>query len=353
MAKLLLKLLVVVLAGWVFFSIFSGSDEAGAAEVTLRVHHFLGEESLPQTGLIEPWAKKVEALSGGRIKVEIHPAMELGGRAPDLIDQVEKGTVDIIWTAAAYTPNRFAKTSVFTLPLVHKGNPVATNLAMIDVFDKYLASEFKGLKPLLLHVHEGHVLHMAHSDVRNLEEFVGKTIRAPGRSVGRWSVEALGAMPTKKRHPKLPKALKAGKLDGALMSFALADSMGVVEVSRSHTYLSKGEPFGTSVYLFLMNEKRYLSLPKDLRAVIDRASGRDLAIMAGKRWAKAGQDAKARAKAAGHKIFVLEKSCGTRVQLALMKVLARYVKSLVAQGVDNNQAAALVQAARDAVMANN
>jgi len=352
-AKLLVKLAIVILAGWIFISIFSGSDEAGASEVTLRVHHFLGDDSLPHTGLIVPWAKRVEALSDGRIKVKIFPDMELGGRAPDLVDQVEQGTVDIIWTAAAYTPDRFARTSVFTLPLVHKADPVATNLAMLDIYKKYLAVEFNGLKPLLLHVHQGHVLHMAHSDVRSLEDFVGKTLRAPGRSVGRWTVEALGASPTKKRHPKLPKALKAAKLDGALMSFALADAMGVAEVSRSHTILADDALFGTSIYLFLMNEKRYQSLPPDLRAVIDKASGRDLAIMAGKRWKKAGQDALAKAKADGHKIFVLEKSCGTRVQLALMKVLARYVKSLVGQGIAQDDAAALVQAAKAAVKAHN
>ncbi len=115
-----------------------------AAELTLRVHHFLGEESLPHQMLIEPWAERIESASNGRIEVEIYPAMTLGGRAPALVEQVREGVVDIIWTAAAYTPGRFPRTEVFTLPMVHRGDPVATNLAIMETLDQGSSMILKG-----------------------------------------------------------------------------------------------------------------------------------------------------------------------------------------------------------------
>ena len=42
--------------------------------------------------------------------------MQLGGRAPQLIDQARDGVVDIVWTLPGYTPGRFTLTEVFELP---------------------------------------------------------------------------------------------------------------------------------------------------------------------------------------------------------------------------------------------
>jgi TRAP-type C4-dicarboxylate transport system substrate-binding protein len=314
--------------------IMAGPSAGISAEITLRVHHFLGDESLPHTGLIAPWARQVERDSKGRIKVEIYPAMALGGRAPDLIKQVENGTVDIIWTAAAYTPKRFMRTSVFTLPLVHRKNAVATNLAMREIFASKLAREFDGLHPLLLHVHQGHVLHMTSRPVRHIDDLAGLTIRPPGRAAGRWVVEELGASPTKKRHPKLPKALAAGKLDGALMSFQLADTMGVADVSMSHTFLPGNEYFGTSVYLFLMNMTRYRSLPDDLRAVIDKNSGTNLSVKTGHRWEAAGTKALKTAISAGHDVIVISQKDHKEVRTRLERTWSRYAEMVKPNGID-------------------
>ena len=45
---------------------------------------------------MKPWGEKIEKESGGRIKVEIYPAMQLGGKPPQLVDQVRDGVVEAI-----------------------------------------------------------------------------------------------------------------------------------------------------------------------------------------------------------------------------------------------------------------
>ena len=72
-----------------------------AQEVTLKLHHFVPAQANQQKFWFEPWAKKLEQDSGGRLKVEIYPSMQLGGKQPQLYDQAKDGVVDIVWTVPA------------------------------------------------------------------------------------------------------------------------------------------------------------------------------------------------------------------------------------------------------------
>ena len=76
----------------------AAASPAEAQEITLRLQHFLPPPSVTHKNFVEPWVRKVEAESGGRIKIEIYPSMQLGGSAPSLYDQVRDGVVDIVWT---------------------------------------------------------------------------------------------------------------------------------------------------------------------------------------------------------------------------------------------------------------
>jgi TRAP-type transport system periplasmic protein len=52
---------------------------ARAQEMTLRLHHFLPAVSNVHRFFLQPWAQKVSAESQGRLKIQIFPAMQLGG----------------------------------------------------------------------------------------------------------------------------------------------------------------------------------------------------------------------------------------------------------------------------------
>lgn len=323
-----------------------GSAQVFAAEFTLRVQHFLGEDSLPHKGLIEPWARRVEADSKGRIEVKVYPKMALGGKTDELVDQVLDGSVDIVWTAAAYTPNRFPHAEVFTLPLVHEGDPAATNQAMMSVMDDLLFQDFKGMKPLLAHVQAGHSLHLSRKTVNSLSDINGLTLRPAGRRVGLWILDAIGASPSRKRHPKLSEALAQNKLDGALMSFQLAQSLDVIEAVKSHTMRAQNKYFGTSLYLFLMNQASYDALPADLRTVIDRNAGPGLAKQAGQVWQDAEEAAIAAARKRGNVITVLNDKDQQLVENVFNEILVRWSDTVKKYGIDGPQ---LIEKARQAI----
>jgi TRAP-type C4-dicarboxylate transport system substrate-binding protein len=87
------------------FAAFTGA--ALAQNVTLRFHQMLPAQATIPAKAIVPWAKKVEAESGGRIKVQIFNTMQLGGTPPQLFDQAKDGVDDLTWTVLGYTPGRF------------------------------------------------------------------------------------------------------------------------------------------------------------------------------------------------------------------------------------------------------
>ena len=78
-------------------AVLLSTTAAFAQDVTLRFQHFVSPASANPAHFIEPWAKKVEAESNGRIKIEIFPFMQLGGKAPEQYDLIRDGVIDGGW----------------------------------------------------------------------------------------------------------------------------------------------------------------------------------------------------------------------------------------------------------------
>ena len=95
-----------------------GAGAAAAQEVTLTLHHFLPPQANVPTLVLDVWADKVEEASGGRIKIDRYPSMQLGGKPPELMDQAIDGIADIVWTVVGYTPGRYPSMEVMELPFM-------------------------------------------------------------------------------------------------------------------------------------------------------------------------------------------------------------------------------------------
>ena len=130
-----------------------------AAEVTLKLHQFLPAQAGIPKYIMEVWANTVAEASEGRIEVQSFPSMQLGGKPPELIDQVTDGAVDLTWTVVGYTPGRFPRAEVFELPFMMT-NAEATSRAFWDIAEKYMiADEFKDVKVLAVWVHGPGLIH--------------------------------------------------------------------------------------------------------------------------------------------------------------------------------------------------
>ena len=142
--------------------------------------------------MLRPWADEVEKLSNGKVKINIAPGMSLGGRPSELIKQVQNGRVDLIWTINGYSDRKFIRSEVFELPFVHTNDPVATNLAMREMFESDLKEDYENLEVMFLHVHQGQAIQSKGYSVKKPEDLRGKRARVPSRT-GAWVLEELGA----------------------------------------------------------------------------------------------------------------------------------------------------------------
>ncbi len=318
---------------------------AQAPQVTLRMHHFLPAVANGHAKFLAPWAQRVGQESGGRIKIDIFPAMQLGGSPPQLFDQARDGVVDIVWTLPGYTPGQFPRVEVFELPFIHTNDVVATNLAIQDLYDEHLAPDFEDVHPILVHVHAGQAFHTVDKPIRTLDDVQGLKLRIPTRT-GAWVIEALGANPVGMPVPEVPQALSRQVIDGALIPFEVVLPLKVHELTKYSMEGPDATRFGTSTFLFAMNRDRYESLPDDLKAVIDANSGQGLAEEMGQAWMAAEEPGKRAAIEHGNEIITLSEEELERFREALAPVIDRWIEEVSAQGINGQ---ALVEAAREAV----
>ena len=152
---------------------------ASAADVTLRFHQFLPPQATIPSKAIMPWAQKVEKESGGRIKVQHFPSMQLGGKPPELFDQAKDGVADIVWTVLGYTPGRFPKSEVFELPF-SSGMAEPASRAFHEYVEKNAMDEFKDVKVIAVHVHGPGLIH-SKDPVTKLEDLKGVKVRGGSR----------------------------------------------------------------------------------------------------------------------------------------------------------------------------
>ncbi|MES0810488.1 TRAP transporter substrate-binding protein [Roseibium sp. SCPC15] len=325
-----------------------GASSAVAADYEFKLHHFLGEKAPAHSKMLAPWAKQVEENSGGKVAIEIYPAMTLGGRPPELINQVRDGVVDLVWTVNGYTPGLFPRSEVFELPGVHKNDTAATNLALMDLYESDLKDEYKGVEVMFLHVHAGQGIHMTDTEVRSPADLEGKKMRIPTRT-GAWVIEALGASPVAMPVPELPPALQKGVIDGALIPWEIIPPLKIQEQTEYQIEGADKERFGTTVFQVSMNKDRWESLPDDVKQAFRDASGKDWVKQVGDIWAGADDFGIGLATKAGNTHITLTPEETSVFNEALAPVVDRWVEEVSEKGIDGG---ALVDKAKAAVAKN-
>jgi TRAP-type C4-dicarboxylate transport system substrate-binding protein len=333
------RVLLGAVAGAVMAAVSTG---ASADPIVLKLHHFLGPKSPAQVKMLAPWAKRVEKSSGGKVKIEIYPSMSLGGKPPELINQVRDGVVDIVWTVNGYTAGLFPRTEVFELPFVHTNNPAATNLAMRAMFNKYLKVEYKGVHVLFLHVHQGQGIQMVDKAVHSPDDLKGLKMRIPSPT-GAWVIEALGASPVGMPVPALPQALSRKVVDGALIPWEIIPPLHLQELMKYFIEGPNMTRFGNTTFQVSMNLARWNSLPPDVKKAFDENSGAAWVREVGHIWHDDDVEGIKVAEKAGDHHIVLTEAQLDAFKRKLEPVVQRWESAVKAKGIDG---AMLVKVAR-------
>ncbi len=343
----LLSRACALVCGLLAIALCAAIGPARAQEVTLKVHHFVPPGGNLHAKFLVPWAEKVTQDSGGKIKFQLYPAMQLGGSAPQLIDQVKDGVVDIVWAVPGFTAGRFPAFEAFELPFMTKTAQGSSRALWEYVHaNNIAATEFKDVRLLAAHVHDAGFFHMVKRPVQTMADLRGQKIRAGTRVITKF-MGALGASPVGMPLPQLPDALAKGVVDGTLLPWEIVPSIKVHELVKYH---SETDPAARALYttcfVFAMNPAKYASLAPELRRVIDANSGVELSAQLGKLWDDWAAPARKLAQAHGNQLNTISASELKSWESAGEVVVADWKKEVAARGFDGD---ALLKSAKDLI----
>lgn len=325
--------------------LLSSSLFASEKSTTITVHHFLSSKAPTHTKLLMPWAKKVEEMSKGKIKIEIFPSMSMGGKPNELYKQARDGVADIVWTVAGYTPGVFPRTEVYELPTVHQGSSLNTTVAIRENFD-LIKDDFKKVKPLLIHTHAGNAMHMVNKNITKVSDLKGMKLRTPSRTGG-WYIEELGAEPVGMPMPSFPQALSKNAVDGGLIPFEVFPPFKFHQLTQYSIDGALGERFGTSVFLMLMNEDKFNSLSKELQDIIEDSFNMAMVKNVGQIWMDIEKPGiKMQLASKDSSVSKIDKISMNAFNEAGQRVVYRWIKEVKSKGIDGQK---LVEQVRTAI----
>lgn len=288
------------------------------------------------TKAAEAWAKEIEKLSRGRVKINIFAGGTLTP-ADQVYDGVVKGISDIGMSCFAYTRGRFPLTEVLDLPLGYPNGLVATRVAN-EFYKKFQPKELQDVKVLYLHAHGPGLLH-TNKPVYRLEDLKGMKIRSTGLSAK--IVSALGAVPVAMPQGSTYEALQKRIVDGTFGPIEVLKGWKQAEVIK---YTTNCPVVGYTTAMFVvMNKKKWDALPGDIQRIFEKVSARWIDVH-GQTWDNLDREGKDYSLNLGNKIIPLSGAEGKRWQNAVKGVIDEYIKGAEAKGLPGAEAVRETQA---------
>ena len=269
----------------------AGAIPAFSQEVSLKFAHWVPATHPLHTGGWVPWAKSLEAASGGTIKVQFFPAGQLDKPA-DHYDMARDGIADVAWLNPGFNPGRWVIASAGTIPLLIK-EAKDSSAAFSDWYSRYAAKEMPEVKVCMLHsMHPGMIF--SKKPMKRPEDFKGMKYRASN------SMEALyvrnhGGTLVNVPQPEIREVLARGVADG---TFNIPHSVIAWGIHKEAKYVLDFA-WGSPVYALVINKKAYVAMTTAQKKAVDdhctpdwarkfvspatdwEAEGRDLLVKAG------------------------------------------------------------------------
>jgi TRAP-type transport system periplasmic protein len=321
-----------------------GATALHAQEVTIKFSHFLAPNSNFHKNVAEPWCAAIAKDSGGKLKCQLYPALQLGGTPPQLVDQVKNGVADVVWTSPSYSTGRFPITEALELPFSLPPGGMSGSKAMWEYYQKNGQADFKDFHVLAIFSASNVVMSTASKPILTVDGFKGVKMRSPSRFAALF-LTALGGTPVNMPVAQVTEGISKGVIDGAMAPWEVLPATKIDEVTKYHMEGAANQPgFTQTPMAILMNKAKYDGLSPDLKAVIDKNSGLALVELTGKTWDDGNNDARKKMTAQGNKVLVIKPEDYNAMKKAAASVEADWIKQADARGLDGKKLAADVHA---------
>lgn len=304
----------------------AGAGDA-AAKTVLKLSHYFPPVHGIHTDIVLPWTEQVSACTGEEVEFSIYPGGTQLGNVTKQQEQVLSGVVDIAVGLSGLPRGRFPRTTLIELPFVTDNARIASE-TLWELYPDYLAPEYPNLKVLALFAHNGGMLHTAETKVESMDDLKGLRLRTPSPAVSDM-VTALGASPQGLPPSQIYENVQKHVIDGTVFPWDPIKSFGLNEVLNYHLEIEDG--LYTVAFFFVMNERKFASLPDNVKACIDEASGAALVTKIGEGWNRWDAVGRQEAEQAGHVITTLDTAERDRWRTTLQPMIETYIDETSAQ----------------------
>lgn len=215
----------------------------------------------------EKFKEELDTRSGGRMKVEIFPASQLGTEA-DMVQQVSAGSVDFAFITAAYMSSREDSFTAWFAPYAFKDLESANEARDSEIAKKILATldnqDLKGLDYLFA---GNRVMLFKDKEVRKPEDMKGLTFRVTPSPPLQDFYKSLGASPEGLPLPEVYAAVQTGVIDGMDMDLDATITNKYYEVTK-HAAVTNHMVWPA---VAMINKATYEKMPDKDKQIIEEA----------------------------------------------------------------------------------
>lgn len=260
------RALACLMIGGILIAALGVAGPASAGEkVSVKLGHVLDTKHPYHIGAVH-FAERAQALSGGKLEVQIYPSSQLGGER-EMAEAIQFGTLESATVMAAVASRFVREFEVFNLPFLFRDFPHVYKV-LDGAFGEELsqASSKKGFRLLGIYVGGSRSVYARKpvSDLASLKGMKIRTIESP-IVVATW--KALGTIPTPTPMPEVYSAIQQGMVDGGEGNVISYNNMKFDEVAPflSHIkYLITIEPL-------FMGEAFFQKQPANVQSAILQA----------------------------------------------------------------------------------
>ena len=247
-------------------SALAAQDQPGDKPYVMKIALATINDALHQ--FAKNYAAAVEKDSGGRIKVEIYPASQLGSTQRQA-EGVQFGAIQGIVVPPEFLAGIDERFELLAAPglvaSTKNGQGVAADPAVKQLMLALGAD--KGLHGVGLFMVTPSAV-VAIKPIRHLDDFKGKKIRIFASQFQKEALQRIGATPKPMTLGEVLPALQDNILDGAIAGTTVFATMHYQDAAKYVTEIGQPVIFG----IVEISKKWYDGLPADLREIVDRAA---------------------------------------------------------------------------------
>lgn len=244
----------------------SSKAASGDEPIEIVISHIADENHTWHKGS-EKFKEVAEEKSGGRLKVTIYPNSQLGNEIDTIQSILTGGGCDITFTAESM------QTYAEELGVIGMPYAIKSEEQLYKVLDGEVGKEMEGIMlnsgmRVLGYFVRGPRNITSNTPIKTPDDLKGFIIRTPQSPMTVAAFEAMGAKPTPMAFSEVFTSLQQGVINGQENPLAMIKSGSLYEVQK---YVNETEHLRAWVYI-AMGEKKYQSLPDDLKEVVNEAA---------------------------------------------------------------------------------